>query len=101
MDVEPVSMSFTALADNDDLASFKDLVDRLHAGDVVNFLYQKGGNPKETFCIGAPALQLTKAVFTYNGGQGEFALDGQAIHPQAVRGNSFAATLPSFNVGWM
>lgn len=101
MDVEPVSVSFTALADNDDIASFKDLIDRLHGGDTVNFLYQKGGNPKETFCVGIPALQLTKAVFSYNGGQGEFQCEGQAIHPQAVRGNSFAATLPSFSIGWL
>lgn len=101
MDVEPVSVTFTALADNDDIASFKDLIDRLHAGDTVNFLYQKGGNPKETFCVGIPALQLTKAVFNFNGGQGEFQCEGQAIHPQAVRGNSFAATLPSFAIGWL
>lgn len=101
MDVEPASVTFTALADNDDIASFKDLIDRLHGGDVVNFLYQKGGNPKETFCIGIPALQLTKAVFSFNNGQGEFQCEGQAIMPQAVRGNSFASTLESFAIGWL
>lgn len=101
MDADPVSCTFTALADNDDIASFRALVDRLNAGDTVNFLYQKGSNPKETFCIGIPALQLTKCVYAYNNGQGEFQCEAQAIHPQAVRGNSFAATLPSFALGWM
>lgn len=101
MDVDPTSVTFTALADNDDISGFRALVDRLHAGDTINFLYQKGSAPKETFCVGIPALQLTKCVFSYNGGQGELQCEAQAIHPQAVRGNSFAATLPSFAIGWL
>jgi hypothetical protein len=101
MDLDPCTVSFTALADNDDIASFRSLVDRVHAGDTMNFLYQKGSAPKETFCIGIPALQFTKVDFSYDNGQGQFSVEAQATLPQAVRGNSFASTLPAVSLGWL
>lgn len=101
IEAAPMKITFSALADNDDRASFKDLVDRIKGGDSIAILYQKGTAPSETFCLGAPSCTLVKNTFSYNDTQGEFACTMVVRNPQSVPGNAFAATLPAFTMGWL
>lgn len=100
-DCEPVMWSVSGyLADNNDIASNQKLTDRLRRGEVLSLFYQKGSNPKETFCAAAPAAQISKVSLKSNGGQYEFDFDATCILPQAARGNTANALLPAFAVGW-
>ncbi len=98
MDTIPTTGSFTALADINDTASFKALGARLRSGDVVQLLYQKGSSPKSTWAMGMPSAQLTKSVFTYNGGQGDLQCEFVCQVPSLSGG---VASLPAFTFGWM
>jgi hypothetical protein len=101
-DFDPVKITMTGyLADNDDIASMPDIQDRFVLGNVLSLFYQKGTNPKETFCWSAPAAQITKSEFKYQGGQGVFDFEAECILPQAARGNSVSNLLPSFALGYL
>ncbi len=101
-DLEPVKVMVTGyLADNDDISSHTDLQDRFALGNVVSLFYQKGTNPKETFCWAAPAAQITKSTFGYDNGIGAFSFEAECVLPQAARGNSVSTLLPAFSVGWI
>ncbi len=101
-DLDPVKITMTGvLADNDDIASFPDIQDRFVQGNVLSLFYQKGTNPKETFCWSAPAAQITKSTFKYTNGVGEFDFEAECVLPQAARGNSVSASLPAFALGWL
>ena len=98
MDTVPTTGSFTALADVDDIASFKALGDRLRSGDVVQLLYQKGAAPASTFCIGMPSAQLTSVKFNYSNGQGDLACEFQCQVPTL---SGAVVSLPAFSFGWL
>ncbi len=98
MDVGPAKGSFTAYADINDVSGFKALAERLHNGDVVQLLYQKGNSPKETFCMGMPSAQLTKVVHVYNGGQGEIQCEFTCQVPTL---SGLGSSVPAFSIGWM
>jgi hypothetical protein len=98
MEVVPTTGSFTALADVNDIASFKALGARLRSGDTIQLLYQKGSSPKNTFAIGMPSAQLSKSVFRYDGGQG--ALECEFVC-QVPTLSGLGVTVPAFAMGWM
>lgn len=101
MALAPVSMTFSILADEDDRSSFEDIVDLMMRRATVDFLYQKGSAPTETFAVCVPALQLAPAKQSFRDGQGVYEVTGKAILPQAVPSNSFNAALPAISIGWL
>ena len=101
-DIAPFKITCTGyLSDNDDIASYADLQDRLVLGNVLSLFYQKGTNPTETFCWSAPAAQLTKSTAKYAAGVLAFDFEADCVLPQAARGNSVSNLLPAFAVGWL
>jgi hypothetical protein len=98
LDLAPVTWSTTILADQDDVSGFEILTDRLRGGDVIQVLYQKGSTATNCFCIGMPAAQITKCQFVYNNGQGEYQIEGTALHPPAF---GLGDTIPALAIGWL
>ena len=98
VDLTPVTFTTTILADQDDVSGFEALTDRLRGGDVIQMLYQKGSSGGQTFVVGMPAAQLTKAQFVYTNGQGEYQIEGVCQLP-AISG--LGDTVPSFALGWL
>jgi hypothetical protein len=96
--LDPVKFTTTILADQDDVSGFEAMTDRLRGGDVIQMLYQKGSAATQTFCIGMPAAQLTKAAFVYANGQGEYQIEGVCQLP-AVSG--LGDTIPAIALGWL
>lgn len=101
MDVMPATVRFSAYAEENDTSSVVDLQDMSSAGTPVDLFLQIGTAATETFCLAIPAFQLQPASFEYRDGTGYFSCEGEAILPQAVRANSFGATLPPFAIGWL
>ncbi len=102
MDPGPVTGSMTLLADSDDRTGGRTLADQLRYGRYAQFLYQKGTNPKETFCIGIPAMHVSQTNFKYTDRQGEIQADFQAVLPEAA---GYAAAsfpgLPAISIGYL
>jgi len=101
MTLQPITGSFTILADEDDRASFEDVVDRMNRSAQVDFLYQKGTAPGNTFAFCIPAMQVTAAPQSYSDGQGVYQCTFQATLPQTTPGNAFDSALPDFSMAWM
>lgn len=101
MTLQPISGSFSVLADEDDRASFEDIVDLMNRRASVDFLYQHGSAPKNTFALAIPAMQFTGAPQSYEEGQAVYNIPWTAILPQTVPGNSFDSALPALSFGWM
>ncbi len=97
METVPTTVTFTAYADVNDIASFKALGERMRSRDVINMLYQKGRSAGETFMIGMPSLQLTKSNFTYQNGQGELQCEGVVQIPTL---SGLGTTVPGFAFGF-
>ncbi len=96
-----MTVAMNILADEDDKAGFKDIVDRIQGNDVISLFYQKGNAAKETFCWAAPACVLSKVTFAYQDNTGEFGCTLNVMCPQAAPDNTFAATLPAFSFGYL
>jgi hypothetical protein len=101
MTLKPQGGTFTIKSDEDDRSSFEDVVDLMNRRASLDFLYQKGSAPGNTWAVAVPALQVVSAPQKYTAGQGEYAAKWAAIRPQDIPGNSFNAALPALSMGWL
>lgn len=103
MTLEPIGGSFTILADEDDRASFEDIVDLMARSgqSVVDFLYQKGASAGNTFALAIPALQIAESPQSYKDGTGIYTAAFHAVLPQTVPGNTYDAALPALSMGFL
>jgi len=82
-------------SDNDDLAGFTDLMDRMQNRVPMAVLYQKGTAPKETFWLFMPTLVFTGDEFGYDNGQGVSTIDFTCVSPEAAVDQSNAQLYPT------
>lgn len=97
-----VTVSFQILADDDETTGNVAMIDRIPRRTNVQFLFQKGRAPKETFAVGVPAMFINKAEFAYDGGLGVYNCEADCVDPVAA-GYAAAtyANLPPISVGWL
>jgi hypothetical protein len=97
-----VTVNFQILADDDETTGNVAMIDRIPRRTNVQFLFQKGRAPKETFAVGVPALFINKAEFAYDGGLGVYNCEADCVDPVAA-GYAAAtyANLPPISVGWL
>lgn len=98
MELQPMTGSFSILADEDQLSSFEDLVDRLQRRVPTDFLYQKGSNAGETWGLSIPALTLTKSMENYQEGMGVYECEFECVEPQLA---GLASNIEAAIMGWM
>jgi len=82
-------------ADNDDIAGFTALMDRMQNRVPMAVLYQKGTAPRETFWISMPTLVFTGEEFGYDNGQGVATIDFTCVSPEAAVDQSNAQLFPT------
>lgn len=99
MDTGPITGSMSVYADNDDISGFRALVDRLPARTYMQFLYQKGSAPKDTFVFGVPAMYFTSNTFSYNDRQGMFTCEFTCVNPEAAGYGSSYINMPAAAFG--
>ena len=97
-----VTISFDIMADDDETTGNVAMVDRIPRRMPIQFLFQKGRAAKETFCVGIPAMFVTKDPFQYDGGLGVYRVEADCIDPVAA-GYAAAtyANLPPISIGWL
>lgn len=108
MDFEAPSGQFKIYADNDDIAGFRALMDRLQSRIPMNFLYQKGTAPKETWCLAMPTMAWSGGEFGYDTGQGVMTMDFACVSPEAAVDHTNTALYPAatypglseLSIGW-
>ncbi len=101
MALVPIGGTFTILADEDDRAGFEAVVDLMNRSAAVDFLYQKGSAPGNTFAACIPAMQIDASPQKFVNGASEYEAKFIASLPQAVPANSFNALLPTLTIGWL
>jgi hypothetical protein len=82
-------------ADNDDIAGFTALMDRMQNRVPMAVLYQKGTAPRETFWIFMPTLVFSGEEFGYDAGQGVATIQFECVSPEAAVDQSNAQLFPT------
>lgn len=100
-DPKPVTVSFRIYADEDDTTGNMMVTERLTSRQVISMLAQVGTVGGKTFCVGVPALQLTKVTQVYEGRQSMYACEGIAVVPQNTDGSSAHVDLPPAAMGFL
>jgi hypothetical protein len=97
MDYDAATGTLKIYADQNDIAGFVALRDRMLSGKLVHFLCQSRTAAGRTFWLASPAMQYTGADFSYEGtpAQGIFTMPFQCVSPELAVNELNVALFPA------